>query len=361
MRILHIAPYNTAGVPITLVKAERALGHDSRLVTLGRDPRGYQEDICLDLPLSDPTLAAMIKRTFYPRRLLTQDTALAQPGPRPPVWRPANPLVAALARLRDALLLPAIKLAIKQYQLESFDAYQLDGGHGFLKHDGIIPAWHAQGKKVICCYLGSDLRRRGVMPGIGEIADCNVTLEWDHLDLYPGIHHVFFPFDSSSIKVRGGENGGKLRIGHSPSNRAAKGSETIIAAVRRLETKLPVELVLIEDLPHADALAVKATCDIGVDQIGDLGYGISALEWLAMGVPVATCIAANMKRAVPDHPFVEIDAGNIETQLTRMITDQPLRAKLGKEGRAWLERNHDAVSVVKRIHELAGISEPLTH
>lgn len=355
MRILHIAPYNTAGVPIALVRAERALGHDSRLVTLARDPRGYQEDLCLDLPLWDPALIDLARRAFHPRRSLAQGTALAEQGPRPPRWQPANPLAAAAIRLRDRLQRPLVEQAIRQHGLDAYDVYQLDGGHGFLKHDPFIPAWHARGRKVVCCYLGSDLRRRGVMPGIDEVCDRNVTVEWDHLDLHPRIDHVNFPFECGTSNVRTRENEGKLRIGHSPSSRAAKGSDAIIAAVRELEKSLPVELVLVENLPHAEALAVKATCDIGVDQIGDLGYGISALEWLAMGVPVATCVAANMKRAGVAHPFVEIGRDDIQPQLARLVADRALRRKLGAEGRAWLERTHDAKTVVKRIHELAGI------
>ncbi|MCU0607917.1 MAG: hypothetical protein MUF78_10990 [Candidatus Edwardsbacteria bacterium] len=357
MRILHIAPLNTAGVPIALVQAERALGHDSRLVTLARDPRGYQEDLCLDLPLWDPAATAMVRRMLLPRRCSAQDTGLAKPGPRPPRWRPAHPLAAALFRLRDKLQRPLVEQAIRRHRLDEFDVCQLDGGHGFLKYDPFLPTWHARGKKVVCCYLGSDLRRRGVMPGIDEIADRNVTVEWDHLDLHPDIRHVFFPFDCSAFRVRARENPGRLRIGHSPTDRAGKGSDAIIAAVRSLEKTHPVELVLIEGLSHADALAVKATCDIGVDQLGDLGYGISALEWLAMGVPVASCVAANMKTAGIAHPFVEIDRDSIVPQLTKLITDGALRRRLGAEGRAWLERTHDAPAVVKRIHQLAGISE----
>ncbi|HTY09380.1 MAG TPA: hypothetical protein VMF29_09480 [Candidatus Edwardsbacteria bacterium] len=358
MRILHIAPFNTAGVPIAFVKAERRLGHDSRLVTFSPDPRGYEEDICLGLPLWDPSVAGVFKSLLHPGRAAAPPPRLTASAHRPPVWKPANTAVELAVRLRDRLLRPVIAQAIERHKLDQYDVYQLDGGHGFLKYDDIMPAWHAKGKKVICCYLGSDLRTRGVMPGIGECSDCNVTLEWDHLDLHPDIHHVFFPFDCSAIKVRGSEAGAKLRIGHSPTDRALKGSGAIIAAVKRLAAKLPVELVLIEDLPHSEAMAVKATCDIGVDQLGDLGYGISALEWLAMGVPVATCIAANMKQEVKDHPFVEIDGSNIDAQLEKLITDPALRKKLGTEGRQWLERNHDAVAVVRQIHQLAGIPEP---
>ena len=51
MRILHIAPFNTAGVPMAFVRAERKMGHDSRLITLGPSRQERNEDICLRLEI----------------------------------------------------------------------------------------------------------------------------------------------------------------------------------------------------------------------------------------------------------------------------------------------------------------------
>lgn len=356
MRILHIAPYNTAGVPITFVKAERELGHHSRLVTLHHDSRGYQEDICLTLPLWQPEIVAKLKKICYPKSRLLQDTGLARPRQIPPVWKPANQLAGLLLNIRDRLTRPLIKRYIKKYKLDSFDVYQLDGGHGFLKNDDFISQWHADGKKVICCYLGSDLRRRGVMPGIDGISDLNLTLEWDHLKLHPNIKHVYFPFDLSGFKVVDPPVGKKIRIGHSPTNRAAKGSDRIIDAVTILSKRYPVELVLIENLPYPRALELKAACDIGIDQLGDLGYGISALEWLAMGIPAASSIASEMGSAGVSHPIVSITGQNIEEKLEPLINSREQRIKLGREGRQWLEQNHDAQKIVKQIHQSAGMN-----
>jgi len=354
MRILHIAPYNTAGVPISLVKAEKKLGHDSRLVTLHRDGRGYQEDICLELPFWQPEVTAGAKGVIYPRSHLRQSTGRSVSRGIPPAWKPANPIAGLLLRIRDMMTRPLIEGYIKKYRLDSFDIYQLDGGHGFLKYDSWLPAWHGSGKKVICCYLGSDLRRRGVMPGIDRISDLNVTLEWDHLKLHPDIRHVYFPFDLSGFKIAEQATGDKVRIGHSPTNREAKGSDRIIAAVNKLSETYPVELVLIENLPHSRALEVKATCDIGIDQLGDLGYGISALEWLAMGIPVASSIAPEMESAGMSHPIVAVNETNIEEKLAPLIKDRERRLELGREGRRWLEQTHDAEKIVKQIHQLAG-------
>lgn len=161
MKILHIAPYNISGVPLAFVKAERELGHYSRLVTFSRDWRGYEEDICLDLPGWGQGLVKNIKKFFYPPGKLKQNNKNATPGSIPLVWRPENAGTALLLRLRDAWLRPVIRRSIRQYGLAGFDVYQLDGGHGFFKFNDLIPDWHRSGKKVICCYYGSDLRKRG--------------------------------------------------------------------------------------------------------------------------------------------------------------------------------------------------------
>ena len=58
-----------------------------------------------------------------------------------------------------------------------------------------------------------------------------------------------------------------VRIGHAPSVRAAKGTEIILQAIRAVAAFHPVELVLIENLPHAEALRRKATCHAFVDQV----------------------------------------------------------------------------------------------
>ncbi len=356
MRILHIAPYNTAGVPLALCLAERELGHDSRLVTLGRGGRGYPEDICLNLPFWSPGLLAKAKKLCYSRKALVQSTRRVLPHQIPPVWRPANALAALLINIRDRLALPVVGRAIERHRLDSFDYYQLDGGHGFLRNDRHLSKWHQQGKRMACCYLGSDLRRRGVIPEIDAIADCNLTVEWDHLDLHPRISHVFFPFDGSGLGPTRPPDRGPVRIGHSPTNRAAKGSEAIIQAIGQLSKRLPVELVLIENLPHRQALELKATCHIGVDQLGELGYGISALEWLAMGIPVASSIAGGMKSAGIEHPLLEVSQDDIEQKLEVLVVDRELRLRLGARGREWIKEYHHPQRVVGTIHRLAGLA-----
>ncbi len=354
MRILHIAPYNTAGIPIAFVRAERKLGHESHLVTLNQSHQGYPEDICLNLSFWKPEIVAKLKKICYPKPRFLQDSSLVQPRQVPPVWKPANRLAGLLINLRDRMTRPLVEGYIKKYHLDSFDVYQLDGGHGFLKKDNIIPQWHAAGKKVICCYLGSDLRVRGVMPEIDAISDLNITLEWDHLDLHPHIAHCYAPFDTSQFTIAAKPTREKLRVGHSPTSRSLKGTEHIIQAVERIARRHPVEMVLIENLSQAEALKAKIDCDIGIDQISPWGYGISTLEWLAMGIPVATSIAPRMAREVQNHPLVDINEDTIEKKLERLITDCDYRNNLAAQSRKWLEETHEASTVVAKILDMAG-------
>ena len=205
------------------------------------------------------------------------------------------------------------------------------------------------------CYTGSDLRTRGVIPAIDKISDLNVTVEYDHTLLHPDIHHIFFPFNAERFELQLKSHGDKIRIGHAPTSWKAKGSDIIVPVLKDLEKEYAVEAILIENLPYRKALELKSTCDIFVDQIGDLGYGINSLESLAMGIPTCSCLAPGFAEVYPDHPFVAIDAKNLQQELIRLITDEALRQELSQRGRAWVFDHHDAVKSVKEIHELAGI------
>jgi glycosyltransferase involved in cell wall biosynthesis len=214
----------------------------------------------------------------------------------------------------------------------------------------------AAGRVIICCYTGSDLRTRGVIPEIDAISHVNVSVEFDHRLLHPRLHHVFFPFDSRRFRPRPNVFPDRpLRIGHAPTSRAAKGSDQIIPILEKLGRERDIEIVLIEGVPYDAAIAMKGSCDLFVDQIGDLGYGINSLEALAMGIPAASCLAPGFAEAYPDHPFVVIDQDNLLQTLGRLLDDRGLCRKLSEQGEAWVRQYHDAKAIVRKIHHLAGL------
>ena len=354
MRILHIAPFNTAGVPFAFVKAERALGHESRLVTLGRHPQDREEDICLDLPFLDSWLVRRVKGIVTPEHRRVVSHVARLPSKIPPEWKPSPWGESLLINLRERVWKKKIEEAIQEHGLYDYDVYQLDGGLEFFRDGRFVRRLKESGKKVICCYTGSDLRTRGVIPAIDASSDLNVTVEFDHLQYHPDIHHVPFPLDVDAFQPADPAGGHVVRIGHAPTNRAAKGSDIIIPIVQALERRFPVQLVLIEGLPYSEAIRLKRTCHVFIDQIGDLGYGMNSLEALAMGIPACSSLAPGFAEVYPDHPFIVVGADTLETELTALIQDRRLIRKKGKQGRAWVRRVHDARAVVERIHSLAG-------
>ncbi|MCI0512202.1 hypothetical protein L0128_03220 [candidate division KSB1 bacterium] len=356
MKILHLAPFNVAGVPIEFVRAERSLGFTSRLVTLGRSRLQFEEDICLDLPLLDSPVVNLAKRLFSPATRTQVHYRVPPATEIPRIWHP-NRLENGLIVAREFLWRPKIQAAMQQYHLEDFDIYQLDGGLEFFRDGRFIRALKARGKKIICCYTGSDLRVRGILPAIDALSDLNISVEFDHQFLHPNLTHVPFPINPERYTQKASQPGEKIRIGHAPTNRQAKGSDLIIPIVRQLEDEFPVELILIERLPYPQALALKATCQIFIDQIGDLGYGISALEALCMGIPTCTCLAPGFDAKYPDHPFVVVDEQNLRPELIHLIQDTTFREVKARAGFNWVWKVHDSRAVVQRIHALAGMAK----
>jgi hypothetical protein len=355
-RILHIAPINTSNVPGSFVQAERRLGFDSRLVTLFKDPRDYFQDICLDLPFIDFAPTRWIKKIVSSPQRLIVDNKLRIPDRIPRSWQPHSWQEQLLVNMRDRWWRSRIENAIKEHGLDQFDIIQLDGGLGLYRNSSFVLDMHSAGKTVVCCYTGSDLRTRGVIPAIDAISQANFSVEFDHLYLHPKIEHVFFPFDATLFEIKIESHlDDPVIIGHAPTNWFAKGSHIIVPIVQQLEKEYSVRLSLIQNLPHRKALKRKAECDIFIDQIGDLGYGINSLESLAMGIATCSCLAPGFTEQYLDHPFVEIDEHNLRDRLVELVQDREKRSELGKKGAAWVRRMHAAENSVKKIHAKIGL------
>lgn len=351
MRCLHIAPQNISDVPMTLVRAQRALGMDSRLVTFFADRRGYPEDLCLHLPLIDAPLARLAKRAFSDRTRLQVRNEPATQGGGVQIWAPRGQAEKALVAVREMIWRPKIRQMLQTIDFWNYDVYFFDGGLDFFRDGRTATELARRGKTIVVLYTGSDFRTRGIIEPVHRQAHLRATLEWDHLETDPGLQHFLFPFEPEKFTFRLRENTGRLRIGHAPTNRAAKGTGRILQALEKLRREREIETVLIENRPYAEALKLKDTCDIFIDQIGTLGYGINALEALALGIPTCSSLVPAFRRAYPDHPFREIDATNLEQHLLELIDAPALRRELAQRGRAWVEQNHDSREIAKQLHE----------
>lgn len=352
LKILHLCDQNWVGSASTFVKYHNKLGNYSRLVTLSRCASGFEEDICLNLPLVRGTRFDMGMKKVLNIVHGNARKSVDDQGVR--TWRPRSGFETLLFNLRDTLWGPRIYSIVERYDLLSFDIYHLESGSGFFRDSRIIKKIKAMGKRIVCYYLGTDLRDRGVIPEIDRLSDLNITTEFDHLKLHPGLRFSFLPFEFSAYSVRDKENE-RLRICHAPRSRRLKGTDRIIEVCREMERKHNVELVLIEGRPHKEAIEIKMTCDISIDQIGDkggTGYGVNSLETLSLGIPTITSFTPEYEAFLPDHPFIVATGETLAQRLDEVIRDASLRRHKGTEGRRFVEKYHNPETIVRSIYAM---------
>lgn len=140
---------------------------------------------------------------------------------------------------------------------------------------------------------------------------------------------------------------------HSPSAPIIKGTAAVKAAVAALSPVRTFEFQLVQNLPHAQAKALLQTCDVFVDQFVLGGYGLAALESLAYGKPVVAYIKPSMVRHYPaDLPIVNATQETLPDVLSELIQNGKLRRELGEQGRAYVEKYHDAHKLAQQLLEI---------
>jgi hypothetical protein len=349
LKILYISPENTVGTLSYWKQAHELNGHYCRYVTFYPTAAGYAEDIALRLPL-------VAARTWYlkPRLWLARVSAHRHPYDRlpgyPPVWKPPR-WQQQLIRLRELLWIPRINRAIQEHNLAHFDIYHFEWGLDFYRDASFARQMHQQGKKIICHYHGQDLRNRGVIPAMDALSDLNLTNELDLLQMHPKMHYLFLPFDVQAFQPKTQWNDPPV-ICHATTNRIVKGTDTIIRICRELERSHSIRFVLIENQPHARALALKQQADIYIDQVTDhaWGYGMNSLEALSMGLVCVTYLNPTYGEFIPDHPFVNAHQDQLKAQLTKLLEHPETLPARSRASRYWVEKTHDFRNVVKELY-----------
>ncbi len=349
MRILHVSPQNYTGVLTLFARGHRALGHESRLVTFYRARNRYEEDICLDLPFVGPAeWLWKVKRTLRVASLRVPFT-----GTRERIWWTPGRLERILLSFRELIWLPRLLGASRRYSLMDFDIYHLEGGMSFFRDGRDVKRLRAAGKHVLSNYHGLDLRMRGAIRPVWEATEVHTTCEFDLYSRFPDLRYMFLPFDPESVPPASPPPG-PVRICHAPRIRAVKGTDRIVSVVEDLSREMPVELVLIENMTHADALRVKSACSIAIDQIadGDMGYGVNSLESLSMGIATVTNLSESYRAFIPDHPFVLATPETLRRVLRELVLDRDFRESRASAGPPWIRSRHHWLSVARQYHEL---------
>lgn len=351
LKILHIAVIN-AGFPSDFCEMHNRCGDYSRLVTFYRNKMGFPEDICMDYKLPQGKLV-----NLWRKKKQDDVTAALKVKASAHYFKPKNFSEKVYFDVTDMLRKRSVEKVKKEHRLDEFDIIHYDFGLDFYRNSGQAKKWKRMGKKIVCCYYGSDLRIRGIIKDLEEISDLNITAEYDHLALKPDLEFMFYPYDTSELPSRKENTTGRLKVVHSPTNRQFKGTDTIIEVVKKLRQERDFEFLLLENRPRKEVLEIKRESDIGIECVGGVmggyGYGKSGLEMLGLGLPVITAMTDEYAKWLPENPFVTAKNGDELYDKLKYLLDNPCKIKeIGGKSKQWVDNYHGFESVNKRLYEL---------
>lgn len=336
MRILH-APKNVAGQAGMISRAQRRLGHTSDVLVFNQNRYNFESDINMDLDKHRPSLRPLVKLKVFFKVWRKYDVFHFHYGTSLLPWNLDLYLFAAFGKRLG-------KRTVMHYW--GSDIIQID----LAKRYTLIP--EATLRHVFPIH--DDKEKRKKIERTNGLVDLSIVGDFSLLPFSPKSIVVRQAIDYHSIPFIGaGKNDGTVRIVHAPTNRDIKGTSHIIKDVERLRSEgVPVELILVENLPHIEAMEVYKAADIVVDDVLQGPYGIFAMECMALGKPVLGRIDPALLQHYPELPIVNTNPDNLYQNLRQLIGDSEKRRLLGEQGRSYIERNHDADGIALQLISL---------
>jgi glycosyltransferase involved in cell wall biosynthesis len=335
-RILH-APSNIAGIAGLLARAQRDLGYDSTSVEYVAHQYAFGADKTLGLS------------------------------------RDAGPLKKAATVGRFALG------AMRQY-----DVFHFYFGNTLFPYPyPDLAMLRALGKRVIFHFCGCDVRNRAITLQKYEVSGCHECVSLvclgkrhpnpkradvalvstpDLLEFVPGAQLMPGPVDLAKWTPRPPRTtpisqDDPVRILHAPSDREIKGTRYLLDAVERLKVAgYPVELLMLEGVPHGQVVEFCGQADIAVDQLMIGAYGTVSIEMMAKGVPVVCRIRDDLRHHYPaDLPIVSAGPSDVYDVLEGLVQRPDMWADLGMRGIEYVRHEHEMHEVAKRVLVLYGL------
>jgi len=150
----------------------------------------------------------------------------------------------------------------------------------------------------------------------------------------------YFPLDTDEIQPSFEQRREIPVIVHAPNHRHAKGTDILLAACEALRARgFAFELRLVERVDRTEALRRYLDADIIADQFCMGSFGTFGLEGMASGKPVLAYLdQEELGDPAFNLPFINANAENLERVLAVLLTNPELRERLGRAGRAAVER-----------------------
>lgn len=158
---------------------------------------------------------------------------------------------------------------------------------------------------------------------------------------------------STSVALQTGHS--SLRILHSPSHPAAKGSSLILKAIQSLKDKgYSIEFVLLHGKPYSEVIQEIQSCDFVVDQVySDFPLAGFATEaaWFGKPAVVGGYGFDYLKTFVPEGmwpPSKTCHPEEIEQAIESLIVNREERLRLGAEVQQFVREKWNAAEVARR-------------
>jgi glycosyltransferase involved in cell wall biosynthesis len=244
-------------------------------------------------------------------------------------------------------------------------------------HNPDLPLYRLLGRKVVFHYHGCDVRNRAhmrraharatctecdpfcrparqrrILASAARWADAEIVSTPDLLESAPRARQVHvaawlpdYPYAEPRREPR--------LVLHAPTNRLIKGTRHVEAAFEALRPRYPrVEFRTVEKLPWARLRECMRECDVFVDQLFMGWYGMVSVEAMALGKPAMAYIRPDFEPRMGDAPVVRTSLETLASDLAALLDDPDRRAALAPAGRAYVEREHDAHVVARRLVDL---------
>ena len=177
-----------------------------------------------------------------------------------------------------------------------------------------------------------------------------------HQRTFFSLHLLGFPFDSSRVPPSGSFATGKVRILHAPSREDTKGTEVITRMIDRLRAKgHALEFIKISGQPNDIVLSEISKCDFVIDQLyADTPMACFATEAAFFGKPaiVAGYAKEEFSKIFPGGmlpPSHYCLPEEMESGIERLVVDENYRRELGRQVRAYVEKNRRCEVVAERF------------
>ena len=132
-----------------------------------------------------------------------------------------------------------------------------------------------------------------------------------------------------------------------------KGSKEISRAVEALQNDYSIDYKMIRGIPHEKAMEIYQDADLIIDQILSGSYGKLAIEAMALGKPVICGISDFMREKYPaELPVLSARPDSIKQTIEFVLKNREMLPELGKKGRAYVEKYHDANQIVGELIHL---------